>query len=301
MAAVTLPRRLALAALAAIGLVVGLLSATSQTAQGARAVPGQAAFARSVLAEAPVPPDSTPTKPVPRLERPLEEPGVFGLIDLHRFYGVRLPPAKVTGWLLAHLPPAAKLSATSTFLGPDGGGSGFVVQLFEKSPHAYLAELAYSIIAHRGGSLLRLDAYSVWLAPLPAFERVPKDAVAKVIGYTEVSLLRPASGAVSVVLTASASARLVDTVDSLPASAHVTCKEDAASYQLVLDTPGRRYVLRGRQCARTVEVSLNGHVLQPLHDAACRLARLVAGLVPARAVATRTAAAQCLGLSRSGL
>jgi hypothetical protein len=253
------------------------------------------AFAARVLAEAPLPAGSQPAKSVPTsLDQPMQRPGTPGLVDLYRIYATPESPSAVTNDVLAHLPPGAKRTGTGTFGGPSGAGSGFVLTLPTSGQNEYLAEIVYSIVPHQGGSVVRIDAQCVWEPDRLRSETIPRGATAKLTGYAALSLARPSSEAATVVLDASDSDCLANSLNGLPVAPQPNCLEDSVLYQVVFHAPnGADFDATGDECEGTVELSVNGRQLAPLNDARCSVLHLVATYLPARATGTRKAAAQC--------
>jgi hypothetical protein len=65
-------------------------------------------------------------------------------------------------------------------------------------------------------------------------------------------------------------------------------------YEVVFHIPNRSsYDATGEECEQTVELSVAGRELSPLHDSSCAVLDLVAANLPGRAVATKQAAAGC--------
>lgn len=298
-----------LAGLLTIGVGTGALAATgSTTSRGAapiardepstspRAATSSAAgFARWAFAEAPVPAGSKLTSSVPALlDQAMSRPGISGLMDLHRVYSSPDPPVAVMAVVLIRLPKGAKITATGSFGGNGGSGSGFVVSLPTSGPHEYLAQLVYSMVRRGGGSTIRIDAQSVWVPDRPAIETIPGSATVQLTGYAAISVARPSSGAVAVHLDASKSARLISALNRLSGAPPPNCMEDAVLYTIVLRVlHGAQYKVVGAECAATVEIALNGHRFAPLHDVGCSVLRLVSEYVSRQASGTRQAAARC--------
>jgi hypothetical protein len=187
------------------------------------------------------------------------------------------------------------ISSSATFGGPTGSGSGFVVTLQTSGANEYLADLVYSFAALGTGSILRIDAQSVWVPARPKTEIIPRDGSATLTGYAALSLARPSSGAASVRLDARDSARLARALDALPVSPRPECMEESIVYRVEFrtDRPDLSYQLIGLECESTVEISQSGRQLLPLHDSACAVMRLIGDLLPAKAIATREVAAGC--------
>ena len=292
----------ALEILLAIALVLGSLAVLETSAAALRArlltrsaASSASAFAEHVLAEAPLPAGSQPTTSVPTtLDQPMQRPGTPGLMDLHRIYVTPESPSAVTSYVLDHLPPGAKRTVTGTFGGPSGAGSGFVLTLPTSGQNEYLAEIVYSIVSHQSGAIVRIDAQSVWVPDRTGSETIPRGATAKLTGYAALSLARPSSKPVTVVLDAGSSARLANSLNGLAIAPQPDCMEDSVLYEVVFHAPnGTNLDASGDECEGTVELSVKGRQLAPLDDARCAVLHLVATYLPGRATATRQAAAQC--------
>ena len=300
---------LVVAVLLGAGVGVGALPATGATTS-LRAGPlarGEASpspgtltasavgFAEQVLTEAPVPSGSEPSSSLPPvLDQAMERPGFPGLIDLHRIYSSPASPEAVEADVLGRLPRGAKTTGTATFGGPSGSGRGFAVSLPTSGPNEYLAQLVYSMVAHGSGSVVRVDAQSVWEPNRTETETIAGGAVAELTGFAALSLARPSSGPVTVRLDKSESAPLVGALNALAVAPKPDCMEEATLYTVVLHANGNaRYEVTGEQCASTVEISLNGRQLAPLYDGDCSVVRLVSSYLPRRATGTRLAASQC--------
>lgn len=300
---------LAVAVLLAVAVGVATLVATGSTrSEHLRSVAGRdpviprgsgvlsaAAFARTVLAEAPVPTGSEPISSVPSvLDQAIEHPGIRGLIDLHRSYSSPDSPEEFEANVLVHLPAGATRTGTGTFGGPSGSGSDFIVSLPTSGPNEYLAQLVYSMVASGNASIVRVDAQCVWEPDRTAAETIPRGATAELTGYAALSLARPSSGPIAVRLDANASARLTGVLNRLPVAPPPNCMEDALLYTITFrSSDGAEDTVIGDECAATVEISVSGQGLASLHDVGCSVLRLVRNDLPRRATGTRRAASQC--------
>jgi hypothetical protein len=150
-------------------------------------------------------------------------------------------------------------------------------------------------VAFDSGSILRIDAQSVWVPARPESESIPRDWTATLTGYAALSLARPSGGSASVGLDASDSARLAQALNELPVSPRPECMEESIVYRVVFRThdSASSFQVIGLECESTVEITQSGRQLLSLSDSACAVLRLVGALVPLRAIATREVATGC--------
>ena len=140
--------------------------------------------------------------------------------------------------------------------------------------------------------LLRIDSQTTWEPDRPESEEVPADDVARLTGYSSVSLSSYSSGPVSVDLGPTQSATLVKALDTLPLGPGPFCMEAPLLYTIVFlppRGPGRQYNVRGMFCAAVVDVGVGGEQLHPLSDNSCSLFELVRRLLPPSATGTVSA------------
>lgn len=282
-------------AVAVLG-VVGILAAgaAALAIETAPSAPSSAtAFARSVLAEATVPPGGRPTKG-PRTSYLYDE-----------------PPATVVRYVETHLPPGAILSGYGTHVSARGGVVTVVTETLPVSgPDEHMAALAYQVVATNGPeprSELRIDAHTVWVPPRSGSELATDGETVQVTGYKTASVTRlHPSGPVTVVLSPSRATTLIRAFDSLPLGPpSVACLEDATDFSIVIRSRlgvGAPFSVTGYACGDSVGVSENGKTGPSLWDQHCALIEAVDAALPARATATKSAEGVCSrSHSRRGL
>ena len=262
-------------------------------------------FAAQVLASAPLPPGAQAwTAPPPAvLATPMQSIGVSGLIDIHELYLVDEPagPAlsdPLNGYVRAHLPAGSKEMGGGSMSGPSGDATGFFLSLPTSGPSQSLAMLLYATTATTGGQyVLRVDAQVVWVPDRSSSDAIPPPAGAQLTGFATLSAANPSSGPVSLQLGEADSARLAAAVNALPLAPGTFCMEDSLLFTIAFQPPpfssSPSYSVSEDLCGSTVDVSVGATHLPALSDTGCSLRRLVAGLLPARAAGTRSAAADC--------
>jgi hypothetical protein len=262
-------------------------------------------FAAQVLASAPLPPGAqewTATPPAV-LATPMQSIGVSGLIDIHELYLVDEPASPalsnpLNGYVRAHLPAGSKEMGGGSMFGPSGDATGFFLSLPTSGPSQSLAMLLYATTATSGGQyVLRVDAQVVWVPDRSSSEAIPPPAGAQLTGFATLSAANPSSGPVSVQLGEADSARLAAAVNALPLAPGTFCMEDSLLFTITFQPPpfssSPSYSVSEDLCGATVYVSVGATHLPALSDTGCSLGHLVAGLLPARAAGTRSAAADC--------
>ncbi len=284
-----------LPAVAVLG-IVGLLTAGAAGLAIETAPPASSsatAFARSVLAEAAVPPGGRPTR------------------GPHASYLYDEPPATVVRYVETHLPPGAILSGYGTHGTARAGVVTVVTETLPVSgPDEHMAGLTYQVAATNGPgtrSELRIDAHTVWVPPRSGSELATDGETAEVTGYRTASVtkLHP-SGPVTVTLSPSRAAKLVRAFDSLPLGpSSVDCLEDVTDFSIVIHPRfgvGAPFSVTGYACGNSVGVSENRKAVPSLWDQHCALIDAVDAVLPARATATKSAEAVCSrSHSRRGL
>ncbi len=286
-------------------LVVGLLTAGAAvlgTATAPTGPPDRQAFAETVLARATLPPGGRPTRGIRTVQvRWLggwgATPGIPGVSDAHAFYLYDEPPRTVTRYVATHLPQGA---ATSGYGTHDGVVTVVTEVIPVSGPDEYMAELTYQVAPTNGAwtkSELRVDAKTVWVPPRSPKERAAAGSLVEVTGFRALSVTTPPGGPVTVVLAGRRAASIIRAFNSLPLGpSSVGCHDDLTYFVLDIDPheglpPAFRAV--GDACASSVGVSSHGEPRPSLSDRSCVLLEAVAGALPDKARATRSAAAQC--------
>jgi len=259
-------------------------------------IPPRDTFARKVLDEAPVPGRSRTTTSVPStLQRPMERLGISGLVDFSRIYYTTESPNAMQDYVRAHLASGAKISTVATINSSKGAVSGLVVTLPTAGPNEYLAQIVYAYFASGIGSVLRIDAQTVWESGRTKTETIPQNATVELTGYARLSLANPSSGPSSIRLDQRKSAQLVAALNALPLAPNPGCHEDALLYGITVRASGAKqsYEVTGYGCGAPVEMSVDGHRLPALHDKNCVVLTLVKAFAPPKAVGTRRGVAAC--------
>jgi hypothetical protein len=261
-------------------------------------------FAAQVLASAPLPPGAQEwTAPPPADLDSVQTVGISGLIDLHELYLVGEPATSdgsgsLDRYALAHLPPRSSLASGNSGGGPQGMTSGFSVSLPTSGPNEDWAQILYETTnAPAGGYVLRVDAQVVWVPDRSPADAIPAPAGAQVTGYTAISAMNSSTGPVTAQLGEADGARLAAAVNALPLAPGTFCMEDSLLFTITFQPPpfssSPSYSVSEDLCGATVYVSVGATHLPALSDTGCSLRHLVAGLLPARAAGTRSAAADC--------
>ena len=165
--------------------VAGLLAAVATGGAGARpARTGSERLARrdaqTTLARLRLPPGATPTAGDPAPSNLLgsapDRPATRNLVDVHAFWRVPGAPKQVLAWIESHPPAGSRLGMGGESVSSGSGvitafdGFGWPIVPGVLSYRELLVTVAQ---ARGGGTALRADAQSVWLAPRTASERIP--------------------------------------------------------------------------------------------------------------------------------
>jgi hypothetical protein len=254
------------------------------------------AFAQRVLAQAPIPPGARSTASFHSdfLKQPFQTVGVGGLIDVHQIYVVDELPAAVVSYITNHVPHGARLDGTGTLGSRNGSASGIELSLPTTGANENYAELVYEVVSFGDrSSEFRVDAQVVWVADRSADELAPADAAVAVTGFSEISLMNPSSGPVTVELSSAQADSLRAVANALPLAPMPGCMEDALLYKIEFrpSSSNQVFELDGYECTATVLVSSDGKAMTPLNDAGCHLLTGVLSLLPkGQADGTRSAA-----------
>lgn len=251
------------------------------------------AFAARTLALAPIPSGASSWTGSP--PAPLQEPmsvGVSGLVDVDELFEMTPLAEPLSTYVLAHLPPGAKITTSGYGSGPNGSSAEFVVSLPTSGPNESLALLVYTTTPVGSEEVVRVDAEVVWVPNRPAGEDIPTPVTATLTGFRTVSAAFGAVGPVTVALDPQQSARLARLVNALPLGPESFCAEDAEVFSIsfvVQNASGGSYQVTGSLCGRAVRLTVDGAARPLLSDAGCSLFDAVRALLPSSAAGSRGA------------
>lgn len=286
--------------------IMGLLTVGAAVLGVATAAPepsSREAFAEAVLAQATVPPGGQPTRGIHTLETRWlggwgATPGTGGVVGSHAFYLYDEPPKTVIRYIVGHPAPGSVLSGYGTH---DGVVTAVTETVALSGPDQYLAQLTYQVAATNGTwtkSELRIDAKTVWVPPRSSTELAQNGGGVEVTGFHTLSIPGPPRGPVTVVVTGPRAEHVIRAFDSLPLGpSSISCLEGLEDFSLDISkhegTPAT-FDATENACVNYVDVTARGKPAPALSDRSCALLVAVAAALPARAHATKSAAAACL-------